>query len=160
MTTFVDTSALLAFVDANDERHRDTVSAWEEALDERLVTHTYVIVELLALIHRRRYQDWSLPKGKLKNGESWQQAALREVLEETGCEALLGEFAGQIDYDVRGTPKRVMFWHMQAVDECQFYPNEEVDAIEWLPPDRALKRLNYAGERALLARWLTDSEKS
>ena len=99
----------------------------------------------LALIHRRRYQDWSLPKGKLKNGESWQQAALREVLEETGCEALLGEFAGQIDYDVRGTPKRVMFWHMQAVDECQFYPNEEVDAIEWLPPDRALKRLTSAG---------------
>ena len=57
MTTFVDTSALLAFVDANDERHRDTVSAWEEALDERLVTHTYVIVELLALIHRRLGSD-------------------------------------------------------------------------------------------------------
>jgi 8-oxo-dGTP pyrophosphatase MutT (NUDIX family) len=114
----------------------------------------------LALIHRRRYQDWSLPKGKLKNGESWQQAALREVLEETGCEALLGDFAGQIDYEVRGTPKRVLFWHMQAVDECQFYPNEEVDAVEWMPPDQALKWLNYAGERALLARWLADSEKS
>jgi 8-oxo-dGTP pyrophosphatase MutT (NUDIX family) len=114
----------------------------------------------LAVIHRRRYQDWSLPKGKLKNGESWQQAALREVLEETGCEVLLGDFAGQIDYHVRGMPKRVLFWHMQTVDECQFYPNEEVDAVEWLPPDRALERLNYAGERALLARWLTNTEKS
>jgi 8-oxo-dGTP pyrophosphatase MutT (NUDIX family) len=113
----------------------------------------------LALIHRRRYKDWSLPKGKLKNGESWQQAALREVQEETGCEALLGDFAGQIDYEVRGTPKRVLFWHMQVIDECQFDPNEEVDAIEWLSPDRALKRLNYAGERALLARWITNLEK-
>ncbi len=109
----------------------------------------------LAVIHRRRYQDWSLPKGKLKTGESWQQAALREVLEETGCEAMLGDFAGQIDYYVRGTPKRVLFWHMQTVADCQFYPNEEVDAIEWMAPDRALERLNYAGERALLARWLS-----
>jgi 8-oxo-dGTP pyrophosphatase MutT (NUDIX family) len=113
----------------------------------------------LAVIHRRRFQDWSLPKGKLKSGESWQQAALREVLEETGCEALLGDFAGQIDYSVRGTPKRVLFWHMQTVDECQFYPTDEVDAVEWMPPDQALERLNYAGERALLARWLADSEK-
>jgi 8-oxo-dGTP pyrophosphatase MutT (NUDIX family) len=113
----------------------------------------------LALIHRRRYQDWSLPKGKLKNGESWKQAALREVQEETGCKALLGDFAGQIDYEVRGTPKRVLFWHMQVVDECQFSPNEEVDAIEWLPPDLALSWLNYAGERTLLSRWLSNPDK-
>lgn len=112
----------------------------------------------LAIIHRRRYQDWSLPKGKLKTGESWQQAALREVREETGCEALLGDFAGQIDYFVGGTPKRVLFWHMQTVAECQFYPNDEVDAVEWLSPSRALERLNYAGERALLTRWLTKQE--
>jgi 8-oxo-dGTP diphosphatase len=114
----------------------------------------------LAMIHRRRYQDWTLPKGKLKTGESWQQAALREVLEETGCEALLGDFAGQIDYYINGMPKRVLFWHMQALAECRFQPNEEVDALEWMPPDRALERLNYAGERALLARWLAGSEKS
>ncbi len=114
----------------------------------------------LAVIHRRRYQDWSLPKGKLKNGESWRQAALREVLEETGCEVLLGDFAGQIDYVVGGTPKRVLFWHMQTVADCQFHPNEEVDAIEWLSPGQALERLNYAGERALLSHWLADSETS
>jgi 8-oxo-dGTP diphosphatase len=114
----------------------------------------------LAIIHRRRYQDWSLPKGKLKTGESWRQAALREVREETGCEVLLGDFAGQIDYIVGGTPKRVLFWHMQTVAECQFHPNEEVDAIEWLSPSRALERLNYAGERALLSRWLADSQTS
>ena len=112
----------------------------------------------LAFIHRRRYQDWSLPKGKLKTGESWRQAALREVLEETGCEVLLGDFAGQLDYVVGGTPKRVLFWHMQTVAECQFYPNEEVDAIEWLSPARAVERLNYAGERALLSRWVAGSQ--
>jgi 8-oxo-dGTP pyrophosphatase MutT (NUDIX family) len=114
----------------------------------------------LAIIHRRRYQDWSLPKGKLKNGESWRQAALREVREETGCEVMLGDFAGQLDYFVGDTPKRVLFWHMQAVTECQFYPNDEVDAVEWLSPARALERLNYAGERAMLMRWLKDSDGS
>lgn len=112
----------------------------------------------LAVIQRTRYGgDWTLPKGKLEPGESWQAAALREVQEETRCQPRLGQFAGSVIYPVNGVPKIVLFWNMTLVGDCGFVPSDEVDALEWLPVQEALKRLNYEGERALLEANLGES---
>lgn len=105
----------------------------------------------LAVIQRTRYGgDWTLPKGKLKPGESWQEAALREVQEETGCRVRLGGFAGSVIYSVDGVPKVVLFWNMTAVGGCRFVPSDEVDALQWLPVKEAVKILDYESERALV----------
>lgn len=104
----------------------------------------------LAVVHRPKYDDWSLPKGKLEEGETWPEAALREIREETGCEARILGFAGVLGYLARGKPKLVMYWHMERLgDECRGQTHE-VDKVEWLPRTEALRRLSHAGERRLL----------
>lgn len=108
------------------------------------------------LIHRARYDDWSLPKGKLKPGERWEQAALREVSEETGYRVRRAGFAGVSFYHVQGVPKVVLFWNMRLSggmsDPADPVPGrEEVDRRAWLTVEEALARLSYAGERGLLA---------
>lgn len=106
----------------------------------------------IALIHRARYDDWTLPKGKLKEGESWQEAALREVREETECDARLGDFLGCTCYAVRGVPKVVLFWHMDLVQEHPFAPNRERDQLAWVSTEQALQKMCYADEKALVKR--------
>jgi len=98
------------------------------------------------------YDDWSLPKGKLKRGEGWAEAALREVKEETNCRATLEEFAGCICYEVKGAPKIALYWHMQLAKERAFKPNEETDELLWLTVEEAMTRLSYRDERALLTK--------
>ena len=104
----------------------------------------------LAVIHRPKHQDWSLPKGKRDAGESWQETALREVHEETACRAEIERFASGTIYTVKGRPKVVLFWHMTVLEEAPFEPNEEVDRLEWLTPEAAIERLDYDSERLLL----------
>jgi 8-oxo-dGTP pyrophosphatase MutT (NUDIX family) len=112
----------------------------------------------LAVIQRTRYGgDRTLPKGKLKSGEGWQEAALREVQEETSCQVHLGTFAGSVIYPVGDKHKVVLFWNMTLVGDCRFVPSDEVDALEWLPAQEALKRLDYEGERALVEANLKES---
>ncbi len=106
---------------------------------------------LVAVIHRPHHRDWSLPKGKLKRGESWERAAVREVHEEVGCKVRLGEFAGSTSYLVRGGPKVVLYWNMQCAGETAFEPTEEVDQVTWLPPRQAIARLSYDSEKKLVA---------
>ena len=109
----------------------------------------------LAIIHRKRYDDWSLPKGKREPGESWQDTAIREVMEETGCQATLGTFIGSTSYTINGqTPKVVLFWHMFAKKDCKFIPNNEVDQLKWVSPKNALKFLNYPDEREIVSKAL------
>jgi 8-oxo-dGTP diphosphatase len=110
-------------------------------------------VRRLAIVHRPQYDDWTLPKGTRKKGETWQQAALREVLEETGCAARLGEFAGCVCYQIERIPKLVLFWHMRLAAQGEFCSSDEVDAVEWLAPAQALQRLSYTSERQLLAQF-------
>ena len=105
----------------------------------------------VAVVHRIRHGDeWTLPKGKVQPGESWEAAALREVKEETNCQAEITGYAGTIAYMAGGTPKIVVFWHMAPVGECTFRRSEEVDRLEWLSPKAAIKRITYPELRRLL----------
>ncbi len=106
----------------------------------------------IAIVHRQRYDDWTLPKGKRDPGERWQQTALREIEEETGCKADLVSFAGSTAYTVKGVAKIVLFWNMQLSEGCEFIPNEEVDQLLWLSPEEAIKKLSYKTEQELLMR--------
>lgn len=104
----------------------------------------------IAIIHRPRYDDWTLPKGKRDPGESWQETAQRELGEETGYEVLLTSFAGSIAYTVKGVAKVVLFWNMALKNNGEFQENSEVDILVWLPVEAALKKMTYALEIALL----------
>ena len=105
----------------------------------------------IAVIHRGRYDDWTLPKGHLEEGETLEQAAVREVLEETGC---TGEITGIVQpgaYLVSGQPKIVVFYRMRLVHEGQFKPDDEVSGIEWMTPSEACSKLTYASDRQVVA---------
>ena len=118
-------------------RRRDPAGRWE-----------------LLLVHRPRYDDWTFPKGKADPGERDEDAALREVAEETGLRCALGSDAGVTHYtDGRGRAKVVRYFLMEpaAVDH-EFAPNHEVDALRWLEPAAAGKLLTYRHDRDLLAR--------
>ncbi len=104
----------------------------------------------LALVHRPKYDDWSFPKGKLEQGESWKQAALREVREETGCNVRVMAFAGAVCYLAKGRPKVVMYWNMERIGDCSFQPGREIDRLEWFSRREAMKRLNHPSLRKLL----------
>lgn len=104
----------------------------------------------VAVVHRPRYDDWSLPKGKLERGESFEEGALREVEEETGLVCELGDELSPISYhDRKGRLKLVRYWTMTR-REGEFAPNEEVDRLEWLPLPEAAERLDYEHDRKLL----------
>jgi 8-oxo-dGTP diphosphatase len=106
----------------------------------------------VAVIHRPKYDDWTLPKGKLDPGEGFEQAALREVEEETGMRCTLGDYLGDRSYrDRRGRRKLVRYWAM-SVDGGEFAPNREVDELRWLRPDDALELLSYDLDRELIGR--------
>lgn len=107
----------------------------------------------ILIVHRHRYDDWTLPKGKVDDGETVVAAALREVQEETGHPVRLDSWAGETLYDVDGRPKSVLFWNMTAAPAPTgpVDPDEVTEAV-WLAPDEALARLSYADERELVAR--------
>jgi 8-oxo-dGTP diphosphatase len=104
----------------------------------------------LALVHRPRYDDWTLPKGKLDPGETFEDAALREVAEETGLLCSLGRELPEVHYDVRGRPKIVRYWLMEVEDETPFVPGDEVDEIRWVEPAEALALLTYDREKDIV----------
>ena len=104
----------------------------------------------VAVVHRSRYDDWSLPKGKLAEAESPEQAALREVEEETGFRCQLGEELAPAHYrDRKGRRKRVRWWRMRPVSGT-FEPNAEVDELRWLEPADAAALLDYEHDRSLV----------
>ncbi|MFC8290967.1 NUDIX hydrolase [Streptomyces sp. NPDC057242] len=103
----------------------------------------------IALVHRPKYDDWSHPKGKPKRGETAEECALREVLEETGRHCVLGTRLSTVRYTVAGRPKEVSYWSARALDG-DFTPTREVDALLWLPPPRARPRLTRPRDRDLL----------
>jgi 8-oxo-dGTP diphosphatase len=107
---------------------------------------------LVAIVHRPRYDDWSLPKGHVDEGESFEQAALREVEEETGLRCTLGQELRSDTYtDGRGRLKLVRWWRMEVVEDLGFEPDEEVDELRWVTPAEAAELLTYPSDRELVA---------
>ncbi|MBI5388539.1 MAG: NUDIX hydrolase [Verrucomicrobia bacterium] len=107
---------------------------------------------LLAVIHRPKHDDWTLPKGKQKPGETLLETAVREVAEELGCEFEVENFAGVTCYKKGWRSKVVFYWNMLRRDDRPFQPNDEVDAVEWLPFEQALARLTFPAEREVVER--------
>jgi 8-oxo-dGTP diphosphatase len=103
----------------------------------------------VAVVHRPRYDDWSLPKGKVDPGEHVVVTALREVHEETGLRVRLGRPLGATSYLSLGRPKRVHYWAARVVDGA-FEPNDEVDALEWRTVEDARARVHRESDRAVL----------
>ena len=104
----------------------------------------------LVVIHRRRQADWTLPKGKVKPGESWLQCAIREVLEETGYNVEVESHAGWVCYDTGEITKVVRFWNMRPLGESQLESSEEVVSMHWMTAQEAAQRLDHEGERELV----------
>ena len=110
------------------------------------------VVEV-ALVHRPKYDDWTLPKGKLHPGETEEKTAVREVEEETGLRCVLERPIGRIHYvDRRGRPKTVRYWLMRPI-AGSFVPSDEVDELRWLPLDQAEALVSYEHDRWLLGRF-------
>jgi 8-oxo-dGTP diphosphatase len=106
--------------------------------------------ERVALVHRPKYDDWTFPKGKLHPGEGFEEAALREVEEETGLVCELGDELPPTTYrDARGRSKIVRWWSMTVVDG-DFEPNDEVDELRWVTPAEARALLSYERDRSLV----------
>ena len=106
----------------------------------------------VAIIHRPRYDDWSLPKGKVDPGETEPVTAVREVREETGCGAHLGRRLAAVKYPVEPGVKHVRYWAACAGDG-EFVPGAEVDDLVWLPVADAMPKLSYPHDRKVLRRF-------
>jgi 8-oxo-dGTP diphosphatase len=104
------------------------------------------------VVHRPRYDDWSLPKGKLEAGESAEAGAIREIAEETGVEVRLGDPLPDHEYiDRHGRPKIVHYWEMTPVGRTAWSPNDEVDETRWIGAAEAATLLSYENDRRLVA---------
>ena len=107
---------------------------------------------LIAVVHRPRYDDWSLPKGKVDPGETEPVTAVREILEETGYESVLGRRLASVSYPLEYGTKKVRYWAARTTGGG-FSPNAEVDKLDWLPVAEAMLRLQYPHDRKVLRRF-------
>jgi 8-oxo-dGTP diphosphatase len=106
----------------------------------------------ISVIHRPRYNDWSLPKGKVDPGETAPVAAVREVFEETGHHCALGRRLVAVSYPIEQGDKKVYYWAARSTGG-EFAPGKEVDELVWLPVAEAMKKLDYEQDRKVLRRF-------
>ncbi|WP_343571435.1 bifunctional NUDIX hydrolase/histidine phosphatase family protein [Mycobacterium sp.] len=112
--------------------------------------------EEVAVIHRPRYDDWSLPKGKVDPGETEPVTAVREIFEETGHHVQLGRRIATVSYPIEPRTKKVQYWSARSIGGS-FAPNHEVDDLIWLPAAAAIKKVSYPYDRKVLRRWAKQS---
>lgn len=105
---------------------------------------------LVAVVQRSKDERWVLPRGKLKRDENPLAGARREAVEETGHRVRVHEFLGAISYTVRGQPKVVQFWRMQAEINPSRDLMKDIAAVEWLPLATAVRRLSFPLEKLFL----------
>jgi 8-oxo-dGTP diphosphatase len=106
----------------------------------------------ILLVHRKKYDDWSLPKGKTEPGEPLPVTAVREVLEEGGARLALGRRLVSVRYNVGGRPKRVHYWAARVLSvDARAVPNSEVDEVTWLPAGPAVDKVSYTHDHGVLA---------
>lgn len=107
---------------------------------------------LVLLIHRPRYDDWSIPKGKLDSGEQLISCAYREVIEETGLKVAFGPFITEAEYYVADGLKKVSYWAAHAFDSSEaFTPNSEADDARWLKIEDAIELATRENDKEVLA---------
>jgi 8-oxo-dGTP diphosphatase len=110
----------------------------------------------VAVVHRSRYDDWTLPKGKVQGDESLAEAAQREVTEETGCRVRSLSDLGEIHYTVAGQPKSVRYWQMMFEAEDGTPDPDEVAEVIWMTPVDAIERLQYPEERRIMTQAMSE----
>ena len=108
----------------------------------------------IALVHRPRYDDWSLPKGKIDENETALACAYREVSEETGIKARFTRQLGAVEYEDNGAQKRVKYWVAQALGASDFVANEEVDQLRWLNPTDSIELATHQSDKEMIERFL------
>ena len=107
---------------------------------------------LIAVVHRPQHDDWSLPKGKLEPGEDDATAAVREVREETGRDAVIEQDLGTVSYEVAGGRPKTVRWYLMTASAAATDLADDVDAVRWLAPENVEEILTYATDRDVLAR--------
>jgi len=108
----------------------------------------------VALVHRPRFDDWSLPKGKIDENETPLACAYREVFEETGIKARFTRQLGAVEYEDNGMQKRVKYWVAQALGASDFVANEEVDQLRWLKPSDSIELATHQSDKEMIERFL------
>jgi 8-oxo-dGTP diphosphatase len=103
----------------------------------------------LACIYREARGDWTFPKGKLDAGETFEQAALREVWEETGMTCRVDRFVGTTNYTHRKGRPKIVAYYMMSMIEGEFSPNDEVDELVWLPLEHVRSHLTWERDQEL-----------
>jgi 8-oxo-dGTP diphosphatase len=103
----------------------------------------------IACIYREARGDWTFPKGKLDSGETFEQAALREVAEETGMDCYVERFVGTTNYTHRKGKPKIVAYYLMGVNHGEFAPNEEVDDLVWLPMEQVRSHLTWDRDQEL-----------
>ena len=103
----------------------------------------------VACIYREARGDWTFPKGKLDGGETFEQAALREVHEETGMRCRIVRFIGTTNYTHRKGRPKIVAYYLMEVDNGEFSPTAEVDELVWLALESVRSHLTWDRDQEL-----------